>query len=754
MTSRAFKPLLKAVKVAYNAPMQLHDELTKHFRLVATQKKALEKLGVRTVRDLLFHFPNRYEDVGSAKRIAELVPNEIATVYGKLSDLKKTLNWKTKKYMVEAKLTDETGSVKIRWFNQPYAADMFEHVQFVRVTGKPTLSRSARGQAGTTSFYFANPNVESVPALPDIFEAARATTATGGSPNGETMLPTYPESKGVTSRWLYHALQKVLAAGVAEQVEDPVPEDVRKKYSLPSLSSALVWLHAPRSAKESEAARKRIAFDEVFAIQIAKQQSRAQADASPSIVCAIDEEKVSGFVDALPYTLTSAQQKAVAAILSDFATQKAMSRLLEGDVGSGKTAVAAVASFAIATGKPETAYANPQTAYMAPTEILAKQQFDSFVEFFKDSAAHSGAPMQIGLLTSSGCKKFPSKTSPTEATNISKAQLLKWIANGEINVVVGTHALIQKAVQFKNLAFVIIDEQHRFGTNQRKALARGSNAVPHLLSMSATPIPRTLALTIYGDLDISVLDELPAGRKVAHTKVVPEKKREEVHAAIRMELARGKQAYVICPRIEEPDPAKALALRVKSVEEEAKKIDALFPDARIDTLHGKKTPKEKEEVMHAFEQGEIDILVATTVVEVGVNVPNATVIVIEGAERFGLAQLHQLRGRVQRSSAQPYCYLFVSTNSPASLKRIRVLEKATDGFLLAEEDLNMRGAGELAGASQWGISDIGMEALRNIKMVEAARESAKEIVANDPTLAKHPALREKIARQMSDVHLE
>ena len=327
---------------------------------------------------------------------------------------------------------------------------------------------------------------------------------------------------------------------------------------------------------------------------------------------------------------------------------------------------------------------------MAPTEILAEQHFQSFIGYFKH------LPINIGLITGSGCKKFPSKVDPTGTTAISRAQLLKWAANGEIAILIGTHSLIQKTVKFKELAYVIIDEQHRFGTMQRGTLVRKDHRAPHLLSMTATPIPRTLALTIYGDLDLTLLDEMPKGRKEVLTEIVVPGKREEVYEKVRQELRDGRQAYVICPRIDEADPDKASALRVKSVKEEAARLKKnIFPEYEIDVLHGKLLPKEKEEVMRRFANHETDILVATSVVEVGVNVQNATVIIIEGAERFGLAQLHQLRGRVLRSTHQAYCYCFADSKTKQSLDRLKALKTAKNGFELSELDLSPRNGGAL-----------------------------------------------------------
>ena len=724
--------MVSLVDACYNrTSMRPHDPLTQHFRLLKTHKAALAKLGLHTVQDLLFHFPHRYEDVAAASRIVDIVPNETVTVYGELANLEKKLAWRTKRYMIEAELRDATGSIGVRWFNQPYALKMFEHAKYVKVTGKPT---------GKQKRYFANPTVEPMPNLPALFE--NADTA--------QLFPVYPESRGVSSKWLYHAIHKILESGVHENIADSIPESVLTQYKLPTLATALVWVHSPHNTRDANAARKRFAFEEVFLIQTAHQKNRYESRTLKAPQVTPSTDAATRYLSSLPYTPTAAQSRIIDDILADFTRAYPMSRLLEGDVGSGKTTVAAATMSAIARGAlTDKAHKPPQVAYMVPTEILAKQQFAHLIEAFEH------APIPIALITGSGCQKFPSKVHPTKPTKISKAQLTKWVANGEIPIVVGTHALIQKSVTFENLAYVIIDEQHRFGTNQRRTLAQKDGSAPHLLSMTATPIPRTLALTIYGDLDISVLDERPPGRKTIYTKVVTPTKRDEVYAAIRTELQQGRQAYVICPRIDEPDPEKALALRVKSVKAETKRLQKdVFTDYNVAMLHGKMTPAEKDDIMDKFAAHEIDVLVATSVVEVGVNVPNATIILIEGAERFGLSQLHQLRGRVQRSSHQPYCYLFSDTKTQTSISRLKTLEKAVDGFALAEEDLKLRGAGQLGGSQQWGVSDLGMEALQNIKMVEAARTEAQALVERDPELDQHPVLKERIARRLSDLHME
>jgi ATP-dependent DNA helicase RecG len=399
-------------------------------------------------------------------------------------------------------------------------------------------------------------------------------------------------------------------------------------------------------------------------------------------------------------------------------------------------------------------YGSLQVAYMAPTEILATQHFESFIEYFK----HTG--VQIGLITGSGCRKFPSRIPRPDGsagwTDISRPQLLKWVANGEIPILIGTHALIQKKVQFKNLAYVIVDEQHRFGTAQRQKLVRKDDIHPHLLSMTATPIPRTLALTIYGDLDITLLDQMPHGRKAIITEVVMPDRRVAMYEKVRAQLKAGRQAYIICPRIDEPDPTKEMAVLARSVTAEAERLKRdVFEEYQIGILHSKMKDADKERVMQEFKAGKIHILVATSVVEVGVNVPNATAIVIEGSERFGLSQLHQLRGRVVRSNHQAYCFLYAESHGEKTVERLKALTTAKNGFELAEFDLKFRGAGQLYGGKQWGVSDVAMEAIQNLKMVEAARAEALRLVEEDDSFESYPLLRAEIDRRAKQqIHFE
>lgn len=776
--------------------MDPHDLLTSHFRIDAIHQKALKRLGIVTIEDLLLHLPQRYEDITDIQSVSGLTKGQDAVVYGQLGGLKTRKSWKSRTPISEGWIEDGTARIKIMWFHQPYIAKMLTDGMYVKLAGKVT------GSDG--KLYVANPEVERLDSLPidrhdSIFKGTEA--------QDDTIYPIYRETKGVTSKWFYHTVVKCFERGVLEKLVDPIPEAVLGRYNLPTLSTALRFIHTPKKQDHAESARKRFAFEEVFYIQTTKARERAEVSAASSYVIRTDREHIEAFTSRFPFPLTNAQKKSIGDILKDFEGKHPMSRLLEGDVGSGKTAVAATTAYAVATSRPpeglrlttksvlkktksvsapdssrrdqngggdvedyfdddtfesqqrnvpamaDLEYGNLQVAYMAPTEILAKQHFESFIKLF----AH--LPVQIGLITGSGCMKFPSKARPTEATPISKAQLLKWVKNGEVPILIGTHALIYKSVEFKHLAHVIIDEQHRFGTNQRRALAKKDTRMPHLLSMTATPIPRTLALTVYGDLDLSLLDEMPKGRKPIITKVVAPSHIKDVYEHVQSELDLGRQAYVICPRIDEPDPAMENALQLKSVKQEAERLKKeVFKKARIGILHSKMKPKEKDDVMEKFLAHDIDVLVATSVVEVGVNVPNATNIIIEGAERFGLSQLHQLRGRVVRSKHQAYCFAVTSKDSTGksgkTLERLKALTTAKNGFELAEYDLTIRGSGELYGAKQWGLTDLGMEAIKNMKLVEAARNEAQKLITEDPKLTEHPLIAKKIEGLSKELHME
>lgn len=733
----------------------IQTPIEKISRLQKPQLTALHKLGIKTVGDILYHFPVRYGDSFSAVYIKDTQPDTSVTLYGKLTKVESGRTFKSKILNTSAILYDESGKIKLIWFNQVYISKMFKDGDSVKVSGM------VKDQNGQHSII--NPNIEKTSSTPLV-----TGTNLFGEAKEALYLPVYRESKGISSLAIHHIIKKVLTHADFKNIEDPIPEDIRNTYHLPSLQASLIYIHTPKKETNAEAAKKRFAFEEVFYIQLANAKQKFDSKQASSYSLTNLDQALDEFKKHLDFTLTSAQEKAVHTIIDDLKKEHPMSRLLEGDVGSGKTAVAAAASYAVISSRIKSMRQGDlnnsrlQVAYMAPTEILAKQHYESFVKLFKN------LPVNIGLLTGTGCKKFPSKSAlQTQkfGTDISKNQLLKWIASGDISIVIGTHALIQKSVVFKDLAFVIIDEQHRFGTKQRQLLAnkhlsseeeRQKKAkkdslrvqkkvayidnkynpqtpqvvqTPHLLSMTATPIPRTLALTVYGDLDLTIVDQMPSGRKPVITTIVPDHERRVMYDFVNKELDAGRQAYVICARIADPDPDLMTKLNLRSVQEEAKRLASHeFKGRRIGILHSKMKPQEKEKVMKDLLDHKIDVLVATSVVEVGVNVPNASCIIIEGADRFGLSQLHQLRGRVIRGTHQPYCYLCTSTKSEKSIERLQALKKAVNGFELSELDLQMRGAGDLYGDKQWGLTDIGMEAIKNLKMVEAARTEATRIV--------------------------
>ncbi|MFA7302732.1 MAG: ATP-dependent DNA helicase RecG [Candidatus Paceibacterota bacterium] len=717
------------------------DPIEKHFtRLKPEQKRALHKLGIHTIRDLLYHFPSRYESSGQVGTIAGVAAGAEVTLYGTIRkpDIRKT--WKTRRPIAEAWLEDASGKIKLMWFSQPYIAKTLADGMVVKVSGKVS------GEGAKA--FMANPTIDRTPIEPD--EVHDTLFSKAETPEVETLYPIYPESQGVSSLWFTHSIRKVFEARGHELLEDLIPLDILERYKLPTLGSAIVFIHAPQKKSDADAARKRFAFEEIFTLQLAVQQRRRTIVQQRALPVNVDRDTLKSFVDSFPFPATEGQLNAIEHIVKDFEKAHPMMRLLEGDVGSGKTAVAAATAYLVATSTPTGRIGGTlQVAYLCPTEVLAKQHFSTFVSYFKDH------PIPIGLITGSECRKFPSRVRYEESAKLSKPAFKKMVANGEIPIVIGTHAIVEKSVVFKYLGYAIIDEQHRFGTVHRKRLVNKDNVMPHLLSMTATPIPRTLALTIYGDLDITVLDQMPLGRKPVITEVLAKDKRNKAYERIHAELEAGHQAYVICPRIDEPDPAKEMAIQARSVKAEAARLAKdIFPEANIDILHSKMTPTEKERVMKEFENGDVQILVATSVVEVGVSVANATVIIIEGGERFGLSQLHQLRGRVIRSTHQSYCFVLPESAGQNTKDRMKAFTTAKNGFELAEYDLALRGAGELAGGKQWGVSDIAMEALKNIKLVEAARTEAAALIAADPELKNHPALALRTSATSKEMHLE
>ena len=850
----------------------------------------LKKLGIKTVKDLLWHFPARYENLTNVVPISKVEPGTIVSIRGKILDIKNAVAWRRRRKMAitTAIVEDESGSINAVWFNQPFIEKNLPPGTAVSLAGKVILD--GRG------LYLSSPSYEKY------LGASRLTHTSG-------LVPIYPETEGLTSKYLRSLIKPLLAN--LKNLPDPLPQEIIKKYNLPKLEDALRSIHFPKGKKEAELARQRFALEELLLFQLRVLRDHRQLQTLQAPIINFDEKLIASFVNRLPFQLTNDQRIAAYEILQDLKRDYPMNRLLNGDVGSGKTVVALIAAY-------QTASAGYQVVFMAPTEILAQQHYRTIknilTENFKSLPPDSKPQLKIGLLTGSEANQW--SVNETAKEKISKKLMVQKIADGQIDIIVGTHAVIQKNVRFKNLGLVVIDEQHRFGVEQRMKLVKNnpknpntpelsesskskiierdlsyklngiffevqrklgrfcrekqyadmvaqklrehnldfkqecpieingnksnfadfivenrvllelkakpfieksdyyqvmrylelanlelglivnfrsyylkpkrvlnpkydsrksgsfgsdsdtSGRVPHLLSMTATPIPRTLALTIFGDLDISLLKEKPKGRQTIITKVVPNSEREKAHRFIDEEIQKGRQVFVICPRIElvgsenssggnQLSMKKLLWAEVKAVTEEYKKLsEKVFPHRRLAMLHGKMKPAEKNKIMEEFKNGQYDILVSTSVVEVGVDVPNATIMMIESAERFGLAQLHQFRGRVGRGEHQSYCLLFTDSDTSLARQRLGALERIDNGFELAEIDLKIRGPGEFSGVRQSGVPDFAMASLADINLIKQARLEARILLKNDPLLKKNPLLKQKVDEFQRLTHFE
>jgi len=707
--------------------LNLYSPIEEIPRVGIVFQKKLKRMGVNTVRDLLFHFPHRYEDFSKITKISEVKLNGPFCIQGKILEIKNLRTWKKRMILTKALVQDESGAIQVIWFNQPYLAKTFKKDDNISLVGKTSL--------GKEGMYLANPSYEKLTENMDFLHTSR-------------IVPVYPETEGLSSRWLRYILRPVIAE-VAKKTRDPLPEKIIKENDLLPFKKALWQIHFPDSLGLAKKAQERFSFEEIFFISLFTLREKFRISKEKSSAIPINLPLVQDFVKNLPFKLTDAQRKSAWQILKDVEKTRPMNRLLEGDVGSGKTVVAAIAALNVAK-------AGFQVAIMAPTEILSKQHFQGVAKLLEKFK------LGIALLTGKE-DKIRSKKLKNEVLEISRQRLLEKTKEAKIDILIGTHALIQDKVKFGKLALVVVDEQHRFGVEQRARLCQNRGAIPHLLSMTATPIPRTLALTIYGDLDLSLLDELPKGRKKIITKVISPEERDKAYDFIRKEVKKERQVFVICPRIEPATNEQRAAnnkdilgwTEAKAVKEEYEKLSKkVFPDLKVGMLHGKMKSKEKEKIMKDFKNKKTDILVSTSVVEVGIDIPNATVMMIEGAERFGLAQLHQFRGRVGRSKYQSYCFLFTDSPAKKTKARLKALLTSKNSFELAEKDLKIRGPGDFFGQRQWGIPDIAMNSLSNIFLVEKTRQAAKEILEEDPPLKKYPFLKERIDSFRQKIHLE
>ena len=701
----------------------------------------LEKLGLKTVKDLLWHFPSRYEDFSKITNIVDLVPGEPATIQGVIHEVKILRSFRKKMFIVQAIVTDNTGSIRATWFNQKFLVAMLKKGMVINLAGKVS-----DGKGGLS---FSHPSYEIVGFSEDeeqfMEDAAEYREEIDSFKHTGRLVPVYPETRGVTSKGLRFLIKPLLEQ--MEHIPETLPIGMIGRAGVAEINDALHKIHFPDTMEDVLFARRRFAFEDIFYLQLVNMLERSRLAKENAHACGVDEVWLKQLMQQLPFELTEGQRSTVYEIAADLTRPHPMNRLLQGDVGSGKTIVAIMAAIIVAeNGK--------QASFMAPTEILANQHYQTFKKIF--GAYEKG----VALLTASGAKVFYGEGLESE---MKKQDVIKKLAKGEIRIAIGTHALIQKGIEFSDLALVVIDEQHRFGVKQRQALAghkKGNGEyLPHFLSMSATPIPRTLSLTLFGDLDISIIGELPKGRKEVITKIVPPASRSDAYAFIRGQVKKGRQVFVICPRIEktEDDEGKKnwFAVDTKTVKEEYEKLSKkVFPDMRVAMLHGKMKAAEKEATMQAMKHGDIDVLVATSVIEVGVDIPNATIMMIEGSERFGLSQLYQFKGRVGRGEHQSFCLLFTDSSAQSTKDRLEALVDAKNGFELAEKDLQLRGPGEFMGQSQTGLPDLAMRSLQDLKLVKSAREAAEGILAKDPELTEHPRLKNVVARFHDTVHLE
>ncbi len=656
------------------------------------------RLGVRTVRDMLYLFPHRHVDYSNTTTIADLAPGADQTVVATVWEAAER-KLPNRRKATEAVVGDETGNVRIIWFNQPYLAKTLKPNSRIVISGRVGLFRGRN--------VFESPEWE--------FLESDDLTHTG------RLVPVYPLTAGLSPRTARRTIKATLDSCLP-LLDDFLPDEIRERTGLLPLQEAICQAHYPDSESQKNEARRRLAFDELFLIQLGVLSKRRDWRREGSaIALEAPDEAIQPFLQTLPYELTRPQIKALKQIREDLQGSKPMSRLLQGDVGSGKTVVAAAAMLiAVANGY--------QAAMMAPTEILAEQHFATLCRMLGISDCLD----ELGLTSTCSSlmpRPFTVALLHGRLKNSSKQRIQEKMAAGEVDIVIGTHTLIQKGVDFRNLAVSVVDEQHRFGVMQR-ALLRSKGSSPHVLVMSATPIPRSLALTMYGDLDISVIDELPPGRTEIKTKWLGPSQRASAYDFVRKQVAEGRQAFVICPLIEESEYVETRA----AVAEYQRLCGDVFPQLRLGLLHGRMSSAEKEDTMERFRTGDIDILVSTAVVEVGVDVPNATVMLIEGADRFGLAQLHQFRGRVGRGSHQSYCLLLADTASEEAGKRLSLVERTGDGFALAEADLELRGPGEFFGTRQSGLPELKMAKLSDVQLLELARREAIRLFQESPYL--------------------
>lgn len=699
--------------------MDLHTPVTELKGVGKTLEKRLSALRIETLSNLLFHFPFRYEDYSHTAKIASLEDGQQVSVEGMIEAIGSRRARRRNTYITEAVVSDASAQLRVVWFGQPYISKTLKVGDSVLLSGK--VKHDMLGAQ------LVSPKYEKIKKQEEDLSEKKFAKIT----------PIYPLTLGMTQVQMGKLVAQ--AMDVVDNINEWLPEEIRDQADVMELAEAIRSIHQPTSPDEVLHAQRRLKFDELFILQLRGEMIRQSLKASTAPAITFAEQEVKAFVSSLPFLLTKDQKVAAWKILQDISTDTPMNRLLEGDVGSGKTVVAALVSY-------NATLAGYQVAVMAPTDILAQQHYASFQKVLPSAriALMTGSKIEANGMTF----QYKSKAK-------RKEELIATLQEGAVDIVIGTHALLTDDVSFSSLGLVVVDEQHRFGVKQRKLLKEKSgdpDTIPHFLSMTATPIPRSFALTLYGDLDISVIKEKPAGRKPIKTRYVSPQYRAKAYGFINEQVTKGRQVFVVCPLIEVGEDSATTSMDggKKTVMEEYEKLsNEVYPDLRVGYLHGKLKAKDKSATMNAFSRGEIDVLVSTAVIEVGVDVPNATVMMIEGAERFGLAQLHQFRGRVGRSDHQSYCFVFSDSKSDSARKRLEFFESCNDGFELAEFDLQERGPGEVYGTNQSGMMNLTIASMQDTELITLARDMARGI-----DFTKYDTLIERVSAWETTVHLE
>lgn len=663
----------------------------------------LKKIGIETIKDCFYYFPNRYEDFSKISKISDLEKEALVTIQGKIEKVK-DIFFPRRKFLTEVEISDSSSKIKAIFYNQPFLKNIFQKGNFFSFSGK-VVEKNGK-------IFLQHPIYEKIPKIPyfNLIHTGK-------------IISIYPEIKGISSRWIREKLALIIKREI-EKVEEFLPEEILNNLNLLPLKEAVLKIHFPESENDINISKFRFSFEELLLLEIEVLKEKLKVKTKKAYPLEIKIDTIKNFLNSLPFKLTDSQKRETWRMLKEMQKDIPMNRLLQGDVGAGKTLVATLLALNCAKN-------DYQTAIVAPTEILAFQHYTRIFKMLENFEK------RIGILTKGYVEFMGMKTS--------KENLREKIKNGEVKILIGTHSLFEEKNEFLKLAFLVFDEQHKFGVTQRRKILEKQKVLPHFLSMTATPIPRTLALTFFGDLDISILEELPCGKRDLEIKVVLPREEHQVFKFVKEKIKEKEQVFFVCPRIERREKGKLFS-EVRAVKEEFERLKVFFSEFKIGILHGQMKTKNKEMIMKQFEEKFLDILVATNVIEEGIDLPQVNLLVIQSAERFGLAQLYQLMGRIGRSGKKAFCFLISHLPTKKSAKRIEALLSSENAFELAEKDLEIRGPGELLGEKQTGKLNLKIAKLTDLKLIELARESAKEILKKDPSLNSYPQLKREIRK--------